>query len=92
MHDDDIEPFAEFPANFALGTDDFEAERTVEADGGVVAAHDSGHHSVKAPGRGNVENLGDKGSGDTLASEVGMDIDRIFNSGGIGRAASVGRG
>jgi len=32
LHDDDIEPFAEFPANLTLSTDDFEAERTMEAD------------------------------------------------------------
>ena len=47
LHQDDVEPAVELPADLAFGPDGLEATRPVERDRRFVIADDAGDHGVE---------------------------------------------
>ncbi len=91
LHEDNVEPLAKFSTDFPFGSYRGEAQRLMKSDRGIVATNDSGHNRMESTGCANLEKFAQKGSGHPLSAEVGMDIDRVLDRGGIGRPVSVGR-
>ena len=76
-------------AYFVFNTNDAEAARFMESDGGHIFANNPGNHRMKPRIGSSANQISQKESTDSLASKLLGDIDRVLDGRRVGRPGAV---
>ena len=91
VHQDDVEPAAEFAADLTFAADLLEATLGVQRDRRVVTADDARDHRVEAVISGEPEQVAEQELADAPAAVVALHVHGVLDGRRIGRPGPKGR-